>query len=100
MIKLEIGCYVDSARGIYATDVIVATANAYGAKIEHDEDCIEHAETCDDSIFAGCEFAGEYEDMADEYMNEHYSVDCAYWGRNEDGDWGLWTIETEENNEN
>jgi len=28
----------------------------------------------------GCEFAYEYEDEADEYMNEHYGVKGAYWG--------------------
>ena len=88
----DCGCYVDGVRGIYATDAIVDFARLHGATIEHEADC-EHAETCDASEFAGCEVSGEYEDDADAYMEAHYGVDGAYWGRNENSDWGLWTIE-------
>lgn len=90
----DCGCYVDSARGIYATDAIVAFANEHGANIRHDSDCAsDHAETFCASTFAGCEFAGDYEDDADSYMNETFPVEGAYWGRNENGDWGLWTCD-------
>lgn len=92
----DCGCYVDGARGIYATDAIVAFANAHGANIVHDEDCDNHADTSRESTFAGCEFAGDYEDEADAWMNEHYAVDGAYWGRNENGDWGLWATDEDE----
>lgn len=89
--RADCGCYVDGARGIYAVDAIIAFACDHGADIRHDaqEDC-DHAATCFDSDFAGCEFACDYEDEATDYMNAHYSVDSAYWGRNEYGDWGLW----------
>ena len=88
----DCGCYVDSAWGIYATDKVVEIAREHGADIKHDADC-EHVETCFPSEFAGCECSGDYEDEADNYMNEYYGVDGAYWGRNENGDWGLWTID-------
>jgi hypothetical protein len=91
----DCGCYVDGAEGIYATDRVVEFARAHGAVIEHDKDC-QHYETCFDSEFAGCEFAGDYEDEADTYMNDHHPVDGAFWGRNENGDWGLWSVEDED----
>jgi len=88
----DAGCYVDSARGIYSTDAIVDFANLHGAKIEHDTEC-KHGETCGESQFAGCEWMGDYEDDADAYMNLHFGVEGYYWGRSEQGDWGLWADE-------
>jgi hypothetical protein len=88
----DVGCYVDGARGIYATDAIQEFAEAHGME---QIECKghKHAETCFSSRFAGCEFAGEIEDEADFYMNENYGVEGCYWGRSEGGDWGLWPIE-------
>lgn len=86
------GCYVDGSRGIYSTDAIVDFARHRGAVIDHDPACTDnHADTCHDSEFAGCEWAGDYEREADEYMNQTYPVDGHFWGRNENGDWGLWS---------
>lgn len=91
----DAGCYVDSVHGIYAADAIVGFARAHGAKIAH-----EPSECCDGgdptsifTEFSGCEFAHEYEDEADAYMEEHFQVDNHYWGRSEQGDWGLWECE-------
>jgi len=90
----DAGCYVDGARGIYAIDEQVAIARAHGATITHD--CEElHAETCFESEFAGCEWAGDYADKADDYMNTHFPVEGHYWGWN-NGDWGLWAIDEED----
>jgi len=89
------GCYVDNARGIYATDAIIEFANDHGANITHATDCCTPFETCDPSEFAGCEWIGDYEDRADEWMNDHYHVDGCFWGR-QDGDWGLWSFEDED----
>ena len=91
----DCGCYVDGARGIYAIDAIVEIAESHGAKIADcdPEDKHEHVSTSDTSRFAGCEFAGDIEDECDTYMNDNYGVPGAYWGRNENGDWGLWTTE-------
>ena len=85
----DTGCYVDSARGIYATDSIVGFARDHGAQINHDKYCL-HDDSFFTSEFATCEFSGEYEDEADNYMNENFPVENASWGRNENGDWGLW----------
>lgn len=89
----DVGCYVDGSRGIYATDRIVEIANEHGAVIVHDTNCDGHTDTCFESTYAGCEFGNEYENEATDYMNEHFAVDGAYWGRNENGDWGLWLSE-------
>lgn len=93
---LKPGCYVDGALGIYAVDDIVQFARDHGAKIIRDCDC-DHGACCFESEFAACDWAGEYEDQATDYMEDHFKVDMCYWGRNENGDWGLWPEEgTEE----
>lgn len=102
----DVGCYVDSCRGIYMIDHIAKFAESHGMTVE---DCNQrdettgqfkpgqhkHTETCDTSRFAGCEFAGELEDSIDEWMNEHYPVEGASWGRSENSDWGLWPHDEE-----
>lgn len=87
----DCGCYVDGSHGIYAIDAIVEFAERHGFTIEPCDD--QHYETCFESRFAGCEFAGEIEDEASDYMNANYPVDGAGWGRSEQGDWGLWESE-------
>ena len=89
----DCGCYVDGSRGIYATDEIVSFARSHGAEIDLHACLTPHAESCFKSEFAGCEFAGEYEDEADAFMNERFAVDGASWGRSESGDWGLWACD-------
>ena len=94
----DVGCVVDRAQGIYATDRIVDFANAHGAAIPLCDTGLrkvgstahKHAETAYPSEYAGCEFSGEIEEKIKQYMNHFYSVVGAYWGRNENGDWGLW----------
>lgn len=90
----EPGCYVDGHHGIYATDAIVDFARAHGATITRDCDC-DHDLSCHESEFASCEYASEYEDEANTYMEEHCPVPGAHWGRNDSGDWGLWDEEGE-----
>lgn len=96
--KTHAGCYVDASHGIYAIDRIVAFAEQHGGKVAecNKSNGHKHRETVFQSRFAGCEFAGEVEDEADAYMNENFSVEGAYWGRSEQGDWGLWVAEEEE----
>lgn len=84
----DVGCYVDGARGIYAVDKIVRFVENHGGSLD---DC-----GCDNKEphkVSACEFASEIEDEADEYMNDNYGVESAYWGRNKNSDWGLWEIE-------
>lgn len=72
----DAGCYVDGARGIYSSDAVVVFAEDHG---------MPKADATIPSI--------DLEDDADEYMNDHYPVDGYFWGRNENGDWGLWNTE-------
>jgi len=89
---VDIGCYVDEACGLYSIDAIVTFARNHGAVIVSCEDDHVHEDTALASEFAGCEFSNEVEDEANEYMNNTYPVEGAYWCRNENGDWGLWPI--------
>lgn len=86
------GCYVDGSRGIYAVDRIVEIAQEHGMS-EPDCPCTEHGAFTILSQWAGCEFVNEVEDECDTYMNEHHAVEGHYWGRSEQGDWGLWEVE-------
>jgi hypothetical protein len=38
------------------------------------------------------QIAHDLENEIDDYLNEKMAVDKAYWGRNENSDWGLWEI--------
>ena len=84
----DCGCYVDGARGIYAIDMIVDFAESHGFELGDDDPMNPLPESLSD-----CEWSSEIEDDVDSFMNETFNVDGAYWGRNEQGDWGLWTIE-------
>lgn len=81
----DVGCYVESARGTYAIDKIASLARAHGFELESD---LEAFVTLSDY-----EFAGELEDEIDSFMNDKYGVEGAYWGRNENSDWGLWEVD-------
>ena len=90
----DVGCYVDGARGIYAIDTIVDFAETHG--FTHDVEQTPTGMPGDFLTYSSYEFAGELEDEIDDYMNKHYAADSAYWGRSEDGDWGLWKTEEEQ----
>jgi hypothetical protein len=87
----DVGCYVDGARGIYAIDAIVEFAESHG--FTHDVEQTPTGMPGDFLTYSRDEFVGELEDEVDEYMNEHYPADGAYWGRSEQSDWGLWPTE-------
>ena len=92
-----VGCYVDGVRGIYMVDSIIALAEAFGFKAKGCEDGT--CGRCHDGSYtewAHCQFAGEVEDEATEYLNDKQSVEGCYWGRTEQGDWGLWPNDEEE----
>lgn len=91
----DVGCYVDGSRGIHAIDRIVEIAEEHGMT-----GLICTCAGCDDrnngkGEWHQCEWIGEIEDDCDNYMNDHYPVEGAYWGRSEQGDWGLWESEEE-----
>lgn len=85
----DCGCYVDGARGTYAIDKIEDVARDHGYKLPND--------IADQGFvtLSDYEFAGELEDEIDDFMNAQFGVQGANWGRNENGDWGLWAIEDE-----
>lgn len=91
----DAGCYVDGARGIYSTDAIVEFAERHGAAVPDCEegDGHQHNTASLESRFAGCEFVSEIEDEVTDYMNDSFGIEGASWGRNDNGDWGLWTGE-------
>ena len=81
----DAGCWFDGSRGIHLIDAVVNMA-VEAHKMPYPKcECDHGAYT-----FSECEFMGEIEDECDEFMNEHFSVDGHYWGRSEQGDWGLW----------
>lgn len=86
----DAGCYLDGARGIYLIDGLVSFAEDHGFKLNETE---EQFYADHDYSLVDYEWNGETEDRIDDYMNDNYGVDGAYWGRNENGDWGLWQIE-------
>lgn len=91
----ESGCYYDGARGRYIVDAVVSLAESYGFKpAPCDRECAGAPHEPDE--WSACEYGDEVEDDATAYMNEHFPADKAYWGRNEQSDWGLWTIDDAE----
>ncbi len=102
-----IGCYVDSVRGLYMVDSVVALAEAFGFEAKNcDGSMDEWCPRCDDGQHTAgdgsytewvmCQFASEVEDEATKYMNENQAVEGCYWGHVEGGDWGLWPTDDEE----
>lgn len=85
----DAGCYVDGAQGIYAIDRIVEIAKAHGFEAI--------CPACDagdpTNVEEHCDHSNELENECDAYMNEYFPVDGRYWGRNDNGDWGLWPID-------
>lgn len=81
----DVGCYVDGAQGIHAIDTIVCIAEDHGMPTPEPCNCGDHP-----NEYAGCEYVGELEDECDDYMATAHHVVGAYWGRSEQGDWGLW----------
>jgi len=75
----DVGSYVDSSRGIYVGERVQEIAAAHGWREER--------------LSSDSEFYHEAEDAATEYMNREQAVKGAYWGRNDNGDWGLWTVD-------
>jgi hypothetical protein len=90
--ECEDGCYFDSARGVYLIDALVPFAESLGF-VPSDCDC----DSCKASgDYSACEFSNETEDEIDAYLNARFEIPGYSWGRNENGDWGLWKVEEDE----
>lgn len=99
------GCYVDASYGTHAIDLILAAAESFGFKYENVCDCDycqHHEVSILEDLFEPrlCEFANEIEDEIDDWMNKNVAMvplgtaPTNYWGRNDNGDWGLWPSES------
>ena len=78
--NFEIGCYFDSARGIYIGQAVIEFAESLGMTHE-DKRTPDH------------EFYHEAWTDAENWLNRFHSDDTHYWGSTENGDFGYWEIE-------
>lgn len=78
--KADVGCYLDSARGIYIGRYVQRFATKLGWEGEELKE--DH------------EFYLEATQEAEDYINE-LCDDTVYAGSTENGDWGIWEIEAE-----
>ena len=95
----DIGCYFDSARGIYIGEAVQATAamhgwNPDGGTIPCDHDDCEQPEAHEE-IDHGM-FYDEATTEAEDHLNGLTSDDVSF-GSTESGDWGLWLLNEEDN---
>ena len=88
----DVGCYVDGARGIYMVDAIVELAEAHGMETPKDctDDLCMRCQRKKRAEWVHCQSYPEVEEYCDDHMNTHHAVEGASWGRNDNGDWGLW----------
>ena len=93
--NVELGCYVDGVHGIYMWKRIYTIAKDYGFEYEctipQIEALIDKEERGELTSDMSGQIAHDLENLIDDYLNEKMAVDKAYWGRNENGDWGVWS---------
>lgn len=94
--KADVGCYGDSSRGRYLVDRVVELAEDF-AGFDPFPDSADDADPRDTpgGSLADYEHSDELWDDAEEHLNA-VTEDGLYWGNNDNGDFGLWTIEDEE----
>ena len=95
--KADVGCYFDSARGVYIGEAVQASAALHGwapadgvVACDHD-DC----ETAHDEADHGTHYH-EATIQAEDHLNG-LTTDDVWFGPTESGDWGLWPLEEEDN---
>ena len=114
----DIGCYSDSARGVCSGCVIIEMATTHG--FTYYEECTRQQESLFDAFEIWQEnedrfvslYHSEWEDflisredyldlweMAENYLNTMCD-DTVWFGCSEGGDWGLWSVDEEEGNDN
>lgn len=91
---VDVGCWLDSARGQYIGEEVQKIAIKAGFKMDF-VSC-----NCDETCPCGGKdeshgewYSGAWDD-AEEYLNENVAPEGTLFYSNENGDWGLW--ETEE----
>lgn len=102
----DAGCYADSARGQYIGCIVIDMAHCQGWQpwegFGNDYEAWQDSEACSESYLTAWEsFLTNREDYmelweeAENYLNTLCDSDV-YFGSSEGGDWGLWEIETDE----
>jgi len=95
--SVQLGCYVDGVHGIHMWKRIFTIAKNYGFEYEFTipqiEALIEKEERGLQTPYIPGQLALDLENLIDYYLNDKMPVDQAYWGRNENRDWGLWKID-------
>jgi len=83
----DVGEYFGSQRGIFQGEAVIALAVQNGFKVL--------PISVDDMKAAGPYHMGLWDD-AENFMNNTYPKDGYFWGNNENGDWGLWPLEDDD----
>jgi hypothetical protein len=104
----DIGPYADSARGIYTGALIIEMAATHGFK-PYGEDIFDSFDAWSPiDRWAWCTAWEQYLTERDDYLElweeaENYlnamCDDSVYFGSSEQGDWGLWSVDEEEDEE-
>ena len=90
--KADVGCYLDSARGVYIGEAVQASAAlpgwspAAGVVACDHEDCEAAHEEADHGTLYD-----EATTEAEDHLNG-LTADDVWFGSNESGDWGLWPL--------
>ena len=103
----DVGCYADSARGIYTGALIIEMATTHGFK-PYGEDLNDTFDNWMDASHKGYTWSSAWEEYlteredyhelweeAENYLNT-LCDDSVWFGSSECGDWGLWANEEEE----
>ena len=98
----DIGCYLDSARGVYIGEAVQASALLHGWDPEEGmvpcdhEECERGQRGQPHSEADHGMFYDEATTEAEDHLNGLTSDDVSF-GSTEGGDWGLWLLNEEEN---
>jgi hypothetical protein len=84
----DIGCYFDSARGVYIGEAVQQLAASHGWKYSAQFEMVNLADT-DGSDSEAYPWAW---DEAEDFLNG-LTAEGVYFGSSESGDWGLWAVE-------
>jgi len=95
----DVGCYLDSARGVYIGEAVQASAALHGwapadgvVACDHEECETAHEEADHGTLYH------EATIEAEDFLNG-LTADDVWFGATESGDWGLWPLtENEEAN--
>lgn len=100
---MQTGCYVDAARGRYVFDgivqIVLPLAQADG-KLKELRDEVDRVFGANEVQRLKAVFGDDVDELRDlvedvltEYMESEHHREGYWWGRSEEGDWGLWEVQ-------